>query len=278
MFHLPLAEPMYLHQPNPSLKDNQIDIWCAPFRDELEEEQFRSYRDLLTTEEIERCDRFAFEKDRKQFLLTRALERDVLSRYLGVGPALLVFNRNEYGKPHLAEPAACPIQFSLSHTTGLSVCAVTSEVDIGVDVESLDRPTSHWDIANRFFAASEAAYLKSVEEDHKGTEFLRLWTLKEAFVKARGLGFSIPLKSFTIRSTPGQPTRVSFVHGTHGTEADWRFFQIRLGSGFHIAVVLATPKSQNMVVKVSTLIPLAEECASITLEPNELNEWTLEEL
>ena len=260
------------------LEENQVDIWCARLSGISDVGLFHSYRELLTDEETERYIRFAFEKDRKQFLLTRALERDVLSRYLGVEPAALVFTRNEYGKPALAEPLDRQITFSLSHTQGLSVCAVASEQMIGVDVESLQRIPSHQDIAKRFFASSEVAFLGSLDEMERRREFLRLWTLKEAFVKARGLGLSIPLNSFEMRMFPDRPPSVSFSEGTHGHEADWRFLQIHLGRTFHIAAAVATPNSKEMEVKFSSITPLADERATVTLKPNELNEWSLDEL
>lgn len=267
---------MHTKLPAVQLSENQVDIWCARLPDEGNFELFHSYRGILTPEETERYGRFAFEKDRRQFLLTRALERDVLSRYLGVDPAALVFTRNEYGKPALAEPIGYPITYSLSHTKGLSVCAVAFEQMIGVDVESLQRTLGHQDIAKRFFATSEAAFLESVDKAQKRTEFFRLWTLKEAFIKARGLGLSIPLNSFEIQVFPGRPPCVSFSDGIHGNEADWRFLQIRLGPSYHIAIALAMAKPKEMAVKFSTITPLTGESVTVILEPNGLNEWEID--
>ena len=254
-----------------------MDIWCARLPDDLDDGLFHSYYEILTSEETERYTRFAFEKDRRQFLLTRALERDVLSRYLGVEPAAVLFTRNEYGKPALAEPIGCPITYSLSHTKGLSVCAVVFKHLIGVDVESLHRTSSHRDISKRFFAGSEIAYLETIEEGQKSTEFLRLWTLKEAFVKACGLGLSIPLNSFEIKMNPDRPPWVSFSDGVYGHEADWRFLQIRFGHSFHIALALNKPQSKEVTVTFSIITPLQEVRTSIFFEPNRLNEWILEE-
>ena len=129
------------------LPENRVDVWCAPLPQEWDSGLSHAYRAILTSEETERYARFMFEKDRRQFLLTRALARDVLSRYVGVEPSALVFSRNEYGKPALAQPLDCPIVFSLSHTKGLSVCAVATEQSIGVDVEWLQRMSGHPDIA-----------------------------------------------------------------------------------------------------------------------------------
>jgi 4'-phosphopantetheinyl transferase len=147
---------------------------------------------------------------------------------------------------------------------------------IGVDVENLQRTNSHQNIAKRFFSNSEAAFLERIDEAQKPMEFLRLWTLKEAFVKARGLGLSIPLNSFEISTFSDQPARVSFQNGIHGNEANWRFLQIRVGRSFHIAIALTMPKPKEMAVKFSTITPLTNERASVMLEPNRLHEWEID--
>lgn len=260
------------------IPDSQVDLWCA-FLDEAKAPDLdQRYRSILSTEEAQRYARFHFEKDRRQFLLTRALVRDVLSRYVAVEPSRLVFTRNEYGKPALAEPAACPVVFSLSHTKGLSVCAVASAQMIGVDVERLDRTNCHPDVANRFFAPSEAAYLEGLDGDQRRLEFLRLWTLKEAYVKARGKGLSIPLNSFAVACPPGQQARVSSQDVAPRNAADWRVLQVRLGGSFQIAIAVSMTERQGCAVRLTTLRPFTKEHTSTFLEPNPRNAWALDEV
>ncbi len=131
---------------------NQVHVWCATLRDLTVSDLLESYRSVLSEEEAVKFPRFLFEGDRRQYLLSRALVRDVLSRYVGVEPSELVFTRNAHGKPALAVPAGCPITFNVSHTKGLSVCAVTCDHPIRVDVEALGRSIFHADVARRFFA------------------------------------------------------------------------------------------------------------------------------
>ena len=107
--------------------------------DEWDSRLTHSYQEILAPEETERYARFVFEKDRRQFLLTRALVRDVLSRYVGEQPSALVFTHNDFGKPALGGPPGHPVSFNLAHTKGMSVCAVVSKQMIGVDVENLQR-------------------------------------------------------------------------------------------------------------------------------------------
>lgn len=253
--------------------DNQVDLWCA-FLDEGDAPDLEQlYRSVLSPDEARRAARFHFEKDRRQFLLTRALVRDVLSRYVGAAPSALVFARNEYGKPALAHPAGCPVAFSLSHTQGLSVCAVASAQMIGVDVERLDRANCHPDIAKRFFAPAESAYLEGLAGDERRLEFLRLWTLKEAFVKARGKGLSIPLNSFTINARPGRPARVSWLHVAQDKEGGWRFLKICVSRTFQIAVAVPMAQPKTIVVRLRRIVPLTERSMDLVLEPNPQHEW-----
>lgn len=254
---------------------NQVDLWCA-FPDEGEAADLEQlYRSVLSPDEAQRYARFHFEKDRRQFLLTRALVRDVLSRYLGMAPSGLVFSQNEYGKPALAQPATCPVAFSLSHTQGLSVCAVASATMIGVDVERLDRTNCHPDIATRFFAPAEAAYLEGLVGDERRVEFLRLWTLKEAFVKARGKGLSIPLNSFAVTSSAGHPARLSFLDRNGAGDENWQFLQVRLGCSFHIAIAVPTAERQEIGIRFTRLLPFTQESAQTFLGPNPLNGWAV---
>ena len=268
--------PMHPNLPLVCLPENHVDIWCAALPEKWDLTLAESYQRLLSAEEGERYSRFHFEHDRRQFLLTRALVREVLSRYVGVDPSALVFTRNEYGKPSLVLPADCPITFSLSHTKGLSVCAVALDRPLGVDVESLDRSTSHRDLARRFFAPAEVAFLDNVKGDQQRSEFIRLWTLMEAFVKARGLGLSIPLNSFTINLTHDSPPRLSVADNNTREPAGWQFLQIRLRDAFHVSIAVPLPELQEITVRFSRILPLNDHITSVMLAPNALNEWTLD--
>ncbi len=258
------------------MPDNYIDVWCSSLDAIRDPALVGSYRSLLSLEEAERHSRFLREEDRNQFLLSRALVRDVLSRYVGMQPSALVFTPNTYGKPSLTSPADRPVTFSLSHTKGLSVCAVARDRPIGVDVESLQRTSCHPDIARRFFAPSEADFLDRFDGDRKRREFLRLWTLKEAFIKALGKGLSIPLDSFAVALSSDHSTRVTFTSGDYGKGADWHFLQMCVGGSFHIAVAVSMPETKELTAQFSRIIPLCGESSSVLLEPTLLHEWALD--
>ncbi len=259
-----------------NISPNHVDVWCVFLDDGNAPWPYDSYRALLAPDEAARWARLQTDRTRQQYLVTRALARDVLARYSGVPPSELVFTRNAHGKPALAHPAGCPTTFNLSDTKGLSVCAVASACAIGVDVERLARTMAHAEIATRFFSPAEAAYLATFYGERGRQEFLRLWTLKEAFVKARGMGLSIPLKTFSILPQSDQPPRVSFAGHGHGQPSDWQFLQIRLRHSFQIAVAVSMPETSVVTVRLSTLIPLRQTGPSLELAPNPTNQWTLD--
>lgn len=114
------------------------------------------------------------------------LLRKTLACCLQVEPQELVFRINEHGKPWLVLPADCPLQFSLSHSGKLVVCAVTLAGPIGVDIEYTRSFKTPMEVAERFFDATEVAALARLYGRQRNAAFLTLWTLKEAFVKAQG--------------------------------------------------------------------------------------------
>ena len=157
------------------------------------------FRALLTTEERARNQRFRQERHRHQDLVTRALVRHVLSQYAtDLHPAEWIFSENHHGKPAIAGPAGAPrLSFNLSHTDGMLLCGVTQHHPVGVDVERIDRKTDVGAIADRFFSESEVNALLTLPEHAQTQRFFDYWTLKEAYIKARGLGLALPLGDFS---------------------------------------------------------------------------------
>lgn len=196
----------------------------------------RSMLSLLSSEEAARARRFMFERDRDIFLTTRALSRFLLSLYVGCHPRELVFAANKYGKPELCTPPTSPrIRFNLSNTHELVCCAVCWENDIGVDVEEVHNPPLH--IAEHCFASPEIAALNKMVPSHRPEAFIAFWTLKEAFLKATGLGLSTPLDSFAFSL---KPTRL-LPYGAIGPDAHkWKFARLSPTGTHRLALCLRT--------------------------------------
>lgn len=138
----------------------------------------------LSAEERERCQRYATAEMRHQALLTRLSVRRVLSRYQGVAPSRWVFGASELGRPHIDTPLT-DLDFNLSHSRDWIVMAVSRNHTLGVDVEKRDRQRDILPVARRMFSPAEVAWLESLAADMRQHEFYSLWSLREAWLKAR---------------------------------------------------------------------------------------------
>src|SRR5215475_1871427 len=149
-----------------SLKQTEAHLWTV-FPDTLTDpELLTAYHDLMCSEEREQQQRFRFEKGRHEYLVTRALIRTTLSRYVQVDPRGWRFRKNAYGKPEIAVPSEIlPLCFNLAHTDGLIVCLVALEREVGIDVESMTRPGETVEIADRFFSPAEVLALRALPVD-----------------------------------------------------------------------------------------------------------------
>jgi 4'-phosphopantetheinyl transferase len=146
---------------------------------------------LLEPDERERSSRFRFDRDRRMYIAAHALLRRALSKRAEVDPATWRFVRSEHGRPEIAEPSsAARLRFSLSHTRAVAACAVTSDLEVGFDIEDLRRAPV--EVADRF-APSERADILSCRADERDERFFRYWTLKESYLKGRGLGLALAL-------------------------------------------------------------------------------------
>jgi len=163
-------------------------------------------RDWMSSGELARCNRFVLEPDRHRYLLARLLARDVLSRYAGVPPPLLRFEASRHGRPELAgQPTDSPrVRFNITHTHGLVALAAARDAAIGIDAEWSGRDISP-DLGHRVFSPAEWAAWSVLPTEQQRERSLALWTLKESYVKARGVGLSLGLDRFGFRFG-GQPS------------------------------------------------------------------------
>lgn len=175
---------------------------------------------LLDVDERERYRRFRHDRDRWTFLVAHALVRRALSEVDGRPPAAWRFVQGPHGRPEVAD-AGGP-RFNLSHTDGLVACLVTAELACGVDVERVERSTDVPAVARRMFASAEVDAVLAVTGRARRVRFARTWTLKEAYVKARGTGLVTPTREFEL-DLDGPEPRVTFLAGLDDDPARWRF-------------------------------------------------------
>ena len=163
----------------------------------------RSDEKALSEDEQERAARFYFERDRRRFVAGRSVLRRALAQYLGSTTAELVFEYGPHGKPSL--PGA-GVSFNVSHSGGVGLFAFAPSCEVGVDVELLDHARADDQrVAERFFSALEVRTLRACAPEARAHAFLRCWTRKEAFIKGRGEGLSLPLQDFDVEFAAGEP-------------------------------------------------------------------------
>jgi 4'-phosphopantetheinyl transferase len=240
------------------LKAGQVDVWLvAP--EEVNAEQLLSYERLMSSEERARWARFTVPTPRLEHLVARALLRTTLSRYADVSPKQWQFDTNDWGRPHVAAPEeGCDLRFNLSHTDGLVALAVTRGFDIGIDVENVTRRLELLDIASTVFAPAEVEALGKLEGQHRTEAFFAFWTLKEAYVKARGMGFSLALDGFAFDLSKRHP-RVVFNERCPDDASVWKFRRYRPTQAHALAVAIPAAE-QRLDVRLVWVIPHARLC------------------
>lgn len=176
---------------------NEVHLWRA-FLNQAAANSAVFYP-ILSTEEIERAGKYRFRKDHDCFVAARGILRTILSYYLKIKPSQILFKYNKYGKPALSElPDKAVIYFNASHSNELALYAFTFVSEIGIDVEYINRNLAFEDIVEKFFSGDEAAMLREFPEEKKAEGFFNCWTCKEAYIKARGQGLSLPLEKFSV--------------------------------------------------------------------------------
>jgi 4'-phosphopantetheinyl transferase len=157
----------------------------------------------LSADERNRADRFHFEPDLQRYIAARATLRRLLGEYAAVTPAELAFRYGARGKPDVEAPAeARAIQFNVSHRSDFALMAFTRGREVGIDIEYLREVPEALTIARNHFTAAETRLLENALAGTTGRDcFFRLWTRKEAVIKAVGTGLSMPLAEFDVSST-----------------------------------------------------------------------------
>jgi 4'-phosphopantetheinyl transferase len=220
----------------PNLSAGDIHIWQIPLSGH--ELLLPSLRRLLSQDEIQRADRFYFDRDRQSFTVARAATRQVLGRYVNLSGETLAFSYGDKGKPELVQGAeGAPIKFNLSHSGEFALLAVTRGLCLGVDIERVNVDFAGEDIAERFFSRNEVAALRAIAAEARAESFFSCWTRKEAYIKALGEGLSAPLDSFDVAFGPGVPAALLSVRVSPNEIERWSLYDIVAPPGYKAALV-----------------------------------------
>src|SRR4051812_44583804 len=232
---------MMWHSPpeTPVLASDEVHVWRVPLNRPSSE--MPALRRLLSADELDCANRFHFSRNRENYTVAHAALRLILGRYVGLEPSGLQFGSGVQGKPFLLEsPASQDIRFNLSHSHELALYSVSVGREIGVDIEFIrsDPDIDISAIAERFFSLDEREALLKLPPSMRKEGFYNCWTRKEAYIKARGEGLSLPLDQFSVSFKPGERAALVRVAEDPGEIANWRLQELFPSRGYAAAIAV----------------------------------------
>lgn len=199
---------------------------------------------LLSADERARADRFVYDRHRRRYTVAQAHLRRVLAQLTGTPPEAIEFRFGKHGKPFLAGGPS----FNQSHSEERIMIAVAAGGRLGVDIEELREVRYMLGIADKNFGEDEAARLHAAPAHERRALFFRLWTRKEAFLKAVGVGLTQPLRTFSVDPSPGAERGLLRVEGMDEDPADWYVGGVSCSAGAEAA--LAVDRSRIAVERL----------------------------
>jgi len=227
---------------NLDLQPGQVDVWRIAL--DLAPATVKNLESALSADESQRAARFHFPADRKRYILAHGCLRAILARYLNCEPAQLCFSTNDYGKPALE---GHDLEFNLSHSGNFALIAIARGHKVGVDVEHIRANLDLELLAERFFSPGEAAELAGLPPEQKVAGFFNGWSRKEAYIKAHGLGLSMPLDSFDVSLAPFEPVVLRATRPDENEAARWTLSSLHVDPE-HAGAVAAAGK--NLVLRL----------------------------
>ncbi|HEV7906275.1 MAG TPA: 4'-phosphopantetheinyl transferase superfamily protein [Pyrinomonadaceae bacterium] len=188
----------------PQARPDEVHVWRAVLMKTAPEVE--SFYELLAADERRRADNFHFQRDRAHFIVARGILRKILGLYVRRPPESLRFSYTPFGKPelHVAGDFETP-RFNLTHAGAVALYAVTRGREIGIDVEYVRADMECEEIAGHLFSPREVETLRALPPHLRSRAFFNCWTRKEAYIKARGEGLSLPLDEFDVSLSPDEP-------------------------------------------------------------------------
>ena len=216
---------------------DSVHLWQRPLQ--ITGGDLEACHALLSAEERERAQRYRVERPRSDYILTRGTLRSLLARYLRRAPNEISFRYTEFGKPLLVDGG--DLQFNVSHSDGIAVMGFARAREIGVDVEKIRQQSDVEQIAERFFSKHERRSLRQCAGEELHEAFFRCWTRKEAYIKAKGEGLSLPLHQFDV-SVEREPQQALLATRPDATEAErWQLMNVPVQTGYAAALAVADP-------------------------------------
>jgi 4'-phosphopantetheinyl transferase len=214
--------------PRVDLAADAIHVWSAAL--DRPAAEVAALARTLSDDERERAARMRHAGTQAEFIVARGLLRAVLGGCLDVWPSRIRFTHTPHGKPQLAEPGH--LYFNVSHSHGAALIAVARRIEVGVDLELLRHFSDELGLADRYFSPREAAALRAAEPCRRLETFFRLWTRKEAYLKAHGFGISYGLERVEVSHAADEPARVLSIDGDAAAAARWSLRTLTPAPGY----------------------------------------------
>jgi 4'-phosphopantetheinyl transferase len=219
------------------LPDDEVHVWQTTLQ--MPSSGIAQLRQILSPDERARADRFHFEMDRRRGVIGRGYLRLLLGRILDVPANELQFKYDEFGKPSLMPGQRLPLQFNVSHSGDLILIAITMDRAVGVDVERIRTDLDPNGIAEQFFSTEERRVLALLVGADRYKAFFACWTRKEAYLKATGVGLSLPLDQFDVSFLPDQEPRVLATRPDPAEARKWKLRAINPSDDYAAALAVA---------------------------------------
>ena len=191
-------------------------------------------RALLSPREKARADRFVYARHRRRYTVAQAHLRRTLGELRGMHPARVPFRYGEHGKPFLTGGPA----FNQSHSSERVMIGVTADGRLGIDIEKIRTVRLMAEIARKNLASDEAALFRRTPDRDRERMFFRIWTCKEAFLKALGVGLTEPLRSFSVDPSPGRRNALVRADDHGEAPAHWHVANIPCSHGAEAAIAI----------------------------------------
>jgi len=215
-----------------------VHVWTMVPERERDPARLARFRALLSADELARLGRFRVEPAAHRYLVSHALLRSLLSRYAEIDPARWRFTYGSHGRPEIANRAAPPLRFNLTHTDGLVACIVSLNRACGIDAERLSGRHDPTGVARKMFSDREYRQLQQLSGRACLEYFYDRWTLREAYVKALGIGLTFPTRALDFTVHSDESIGVVFAPGVQDNSRHWHFRLHRPTSEHVVAVAL----------------------------------------
>jgi len=218
---------------------DEVHVWCA-------RPAGTDFRRILSPDELARAGRYRLDRDRVRFIWCRGFVRQILGEQLSRPPEEISFSYASSGKPFVA---GTELRFNVSHSGDVALFAVAWRRELGVDIEAVRPAVADSGIAERFFSSGEREALAAMTPESRRRAFFTCWTRKEAYLKARGSGLSLPLDQFEVTVAAALPAALLRAPEGPTELARWEMYDLAVPAGYAAAMVVEAGERELRLVE-----------------------------